>query len=100
MKINSDKCHLLVCGKTYELMLANIGGEQIIESDKVQLLGINIDSGLTLNEILNSIYKKASNKLNALSRQCAILPFQKRRIMMYVLTIIPWYGCVTEQSNE
>ena len=46
MKIYSDKCHLLVCGKTYELMLSNIGGEEIIESNKVKLLGINIDSGL------------------------------------------------------
>ena len=82
MKINSDKCHLLVCGKKYELMLANIGDEQIIESNKVKLLGINIDSGLTFNEHLNSICKKASNKLNALSRQCAFLPFQKRRILM------------------
>ena len=38
--------------KKYELMLANIGGEQIIESNKVKLLGINIDSGLTFNEHL------------------------------------------------
>ena len=56
-------------------LLSNIGGEQIIEFNKVKLLGINIDFGLTFNEHLNSICKKASNKLNALSRLCAILPF-------------------------
>ena len=56
IKINSDKCHLLVCDKNYEVMFANIGGEQIVESNKVKHLGINIDSVLTFNEHLNSIF--------------------------------------------
>ena len=31
---------------------------------------------------MNTLCKKTSNKLNALSRQCKILPFQKRRLLM------------------
>ena len=83
----------MVNRKTYELMFANIGGEEIIESNKVKLSGINIDSGLTFNEHLNSIFKEASNTLNALWRQCAILPFQKRRIMMHVFITSQFNYC-------
>ena len=30
MKLNSSKCHLLICGHKYESMIAKIGNEQII----------------------------------------------------------------------
>ena len=93
MKMNSDKCHLLVCGHKYELMIANVGNELIIESSKVKLLGINIDSDLSFNDHLNSICKKASNKLNALSRQCAILPFQKRKVLMHAFIMSQFNYC-------
>ena len=75
MKMNSVKCHLLVTGHTHEIMIANIGGEQVIETHSVKLLGSDIDSKLSFNTHLNTIFHKASNKLNALSRQCALLPF-------------------------
>ena len=63
MKMNSDKWHLLVSGHKYELMIANICDEQIIESNIVKLLGINIDSKLSFNDHFNTICKKALNKL-------------------------------------
>ena len=59
MKMNSDKCHLLVSGHKYELMIANIGNEQIIESNIVKLFGISIDSKLSFNDHLNNICKKS-----------------------------------------
>ena len=93
MKMNSDKCHLLVCGHKYELMIANIGNEQIIEKSTVKLLGINIDSELTFNNHLNTICRKASNKLNALSRQCAILPFQRRKVLMHAFIMSQFNYC-------
>ena len=67
MKMNSDKCHLLVSGHKYELMIANIGNEPIIELNIVKLSGISIDSKLSFYDHLNNICKKVSNKLNALS---------------------------------
>ena len=93
MKMNSDKCHLLICGHKYEIMIANIGEEQIIESNTVKLLGINIDSDLSFNDHLNSICKKASNKLNVLSRQCAILPFHRRKVLMHAFIISQFNYC-------
>jgi hypothetical protein len=82
MKLNSDKCNLLVCGHKYEHMICKVGNTQVIESHNVKLLGILIDSDLTFDDHVNSICKKASQKLNALSRQCAILPFNRRKVLM------------------
>ena len=82
MKLNSDKSKLLVCGHKHEIMIGNIEDSQVIESHMVKLLGVLIDSNLTFNDHINSICKKASKKLNALSRQCSILPFDKRKVLM------------------
>ena len=90
MKMNSDKCHLLVSSHKYELMIANIGDEQIIESNIFKLLGINIDSKLSFNDHLNTICKKASNKRNALNRQMRNLTFPKKESVdahIYYFTI-------------
>ena len=100
MKMNSDKCHLLVSGHKYELMIANIGDEQIIESNIVKLLGININSKLSFNDHLNTICKKASNKLNTLSRQCAILPFQRRKVLMFIISQINYCPLVWMCHNR
>ena len=43
--------------------------------------------------ILIIFVKKASNKLNALSRQCAILPFEKRKVLMHAFIISQFNYC-------
>ena len=60
--LNSSKCHLLVCGHKFESMICKIGNAQVIETHKVKLLGISIDSKLTFENHMNSICKKASQK--------------------------------------
>ena len=37
MKLNSDKCHLLVSGHHYEEVFINIGNERIWENKNVEL---------------------------------------------------------------
>ena len=69
-KLNSDKCHLLLCGHKYEQMIGNIGNNVIIESDKVKLLGNDIDSDLKFKNHISSICDAVSRWINALSRQC------------------------------
>ena len=82
MKLNSSKCHLIVCGHKFEHMLTKIDNSLIIESFQVKLLGIEINSKLTLENHMLNICKKASQKLNALSRVCAFLPFYRRKMLM------------------
>ena len=83
MQLNSSKCKLLVCGYKFECMLCNVENSNIIESSEVKLLGIKIDSKLTFDSHMDMICKKASQKLNALSRLCGILPFHRRKMLMH-----------------
>ena len=54
MKLNSDKCHLLVSGHHYEEMFVNTGKDIIWESKTMKLLGITIDKEL-LNHNSNTV---------------------------------------------
>ena len=82
MKLNSSKCKLLVCGHKFESMICKIENAQVIETHIVKLLGIQIDTELTFNSQIKTLCKKASQKLNALSRLCAFLPFHRRKMLM------------------
>ena len=68
MKLNSDKCHLLVSGHHYEEMFVNIGTDIIWESKTVKLLGITIDKELKFDKYINQMCSKANKKLDVLSR--------------------------------
>ena len=82
MKLNESKCKLLISGHKFECMTIKIEDALIIETHLVKLLGIKIESELSFNTHLAILCKKASQKLNALSRVCAIVPFKKRRMLM------------------
>ena len=82
MKLNESKCHLLIGGYKHEVVIANIGTAPIIEENESKLLGIHIDKDKEFDKHVESIYKNASKKVNALLRQCKILPFYKRRLLM------------------
>ena len=49
MKLNQDKCHLLVSGFKYENIWANVGKTKIWEKKKQKLLDVEIDR--TLREL-------------------------------------------------
>ena len=82
MKLNASKSHLLVCGHKYESMSAKIGNESVIASHCVKLLGMSIDSNLSFEKHMDIVCRNASRKLNALARQCSILPFYRRKLLM------------------
>ena len=63
MKLNQDKCHLIVYGYKYENAFASVGQSIIWETGNKKLLGIIIDRKLNFNDYVASICKKAGNKL-------------------------------------
>ena len=65
MKLNEDKCHLIVSGYTPEFLWAKVGEEMIWESKSEKLLGLTIDKGLKFDEHLK-IVCKVSGKISAL----------------------------------
>ena len=67
MKLNEDKCHLLISGNTYEHLWVKVGDVLIWESSKEKLLRVTIDKNLTFTEHVSNISKKAGRKVTALS---------------------------------
>ena len=80
MKVNKDKCYLLLSNK--ERLTMKKEETEIKSSTCEKLLGIKIDNNLTFNEHLNHIIDKASHKTNALSRVAPYMNESKKRILM------------------
>ena len=81
MKLNEDKCHILISGSTNEKLCINVGDTLIEKDSKVKLLGVILDKDLSFNEHISTICKKAGRKVTALSRLINFMPFFKRRIL-------------------
>ena len=79
MKLNNNKCQLLVSGHHYEDMFVNIGKDKIWESKSVKVLGITIDKELKFDKHIDKVCLKANKKLNVLSRMQIFLSAKKRK---------------------
>ena len=99
MKLNQDKCHLLVSGRKHETVSAKIGETKIWESNKQKLLGVVVDRNLNNDEYIFYICKKAGRKLSVLARLSNYMSFEKRRILLtgfvesqlgYINMDVPW----------
>ena len=77
MKVNTDKRHLLLSRNTKQT--SNIENNIIKSEMKQELLGITLDSNLSFEEHVNNICRKASQKLNTLTRISSYMDIQKRR---------------------
>ena len=82
MKLNDDKCHLLVSGQKYENVWAQIGKAKIWESKTQKLLGVEIERTLNFDEHVKSLCKKAGRKLSVLSRLSSYMTVKQKRILM------------------
>ena len=59
IKLNQDKCHLLVSGHKHETVWAKIGKTKIWESNKQKLFGAVIDGNLNFDENVFDLSKKS-----------------------------------------
>ena len=66
MKVNPDKCHLLLSKN--ENFEANINENRISNTRFEKLLGVTFDNQLNLNHHISKLCKTDSNKLHALAR--------------------------------
>ena len=81
IKANPDKYHLLI-NNTKESFQIKIGNDTVSNSKYEKLLGVKIDHELSFNEHVLSLYKKASQKLIALSRIASCVAFDQRRLIL------------------
>ena len=63
MKLNGDKCHLMVFGDKSDDVTLNIGSITIKERTEEKLLGVILDKNLCFKQQVKSICKKAGQKL-------------------------------------
>ena len=82
MKLNKDKCHLLVAEHRYETLWPNIGGTRIWKSKNEELLGLTMDRNLNLDDHVFTLCKKGSRKLSDLPRISNYMSFEKKRILL------------------
>ena len=81
MKLNSDKCHLLISGFKHQWHWAHLGDFKIWESAQEKLLGVTIDRDLSFENHVNNICQKANRKLSALARVSNLMPLHKRKLL-------------------
>jgi len=81
MKLNTEKCHLIVSGHRYEEQWVKIGEDKIWEEKSVKLLGVAIDNELKFDSHVKDICLIANRKLSALLRLNSYLSFEKKRIL-------------------
>ena len=82
MKLNQEKCHLLVSGYKHENIWARIGQTKIWKSRKQKLLCAEIDSNLNFDLFVSSLCKKAGKKSSVLARLSNFMSLNQRRTLM------------------
>ena len=60
MKLNTDKCHLIVSGYKHEQIWVQVDGDKISEIDDVKPLGVTIDRELKFDKHVSKISSKES----------------------------------------
>ena len=78
MKANPGKYHFLLSGNDSSKI--TVGNEKISGSKREKLLGIKKDSHLNFKEHIESLCKKVSQRINALSRLASSTNFEQRRL--------------------
>ena len=68
MKLNPDKCQLLIFGKSTDISVQT-GATLMTESVEEKLLGVTLDKQLDFMSHVNSLCKKVREKLHALARK-------------------------------
>ena len=81
MKLNTDKCHLLVAGHKFDQTWVRAGSDKIWDDHSVKLRGVSIDNELKLDKHVSNVIKKANSKLSALSRVTKSMTLEKKRTL-------------------
>ena len=91
LKPNASKCHFFL--SPYQHSSINSDGSVIKSSNSEKLLGITIDSDFTFEEHINTLCRKASQKLHALPRISQYLSEHKKRILFKTFIMSQFNYC-------
>ena len=91
MKANPDKSHLI--NSNDKEIKMKVGDTYVTNSKCEKLLGIKIDNKLSFEPHVDSLCRKASQKLNALSRIVSSITFEQRKIILNSFIISQFSYC-------
>ena len=95
MKLNEDKCHLMIFGaKGSNETTIKIGEACVKESTEENLLGITFDQSLSFKQYGQPLCKKASQKLHALARISRYMDTEKLQRLMRAFVLSPFSYCL------
>ena len=77
MKLNIDKCYLIISGCIHEPVWAQVGDDKIWESAGVKHLVVTIDKEVQLDKHVSKICSRASRKLSVLAGISKLATFKK-----------------------
>ena len=80
MKLNPEKCHILIFGRKTDVSV-QIGATTITEPVAEKLLGVTRDKNLNFMTHVNTLCKKAGQKLHTLARISNYVDVEKLRVM-------------------
>ena len=81
MKLNEEKCELLVCGYRFEQLWIQVGDNRTWGKSLVKLLGVTIDNELKFDKYVAEVCAKANRKLSVLLSLSKFLCLDKRRTL-------------------
>ena len=81
MKANPGKYHLMINNSKKSFQI-KIGNETVSNSKCEKFLGVKVDHELNFNKHVSSLCKKASQKLNTLSRIASCMTFDQRSLIL------------------
>ena len=82
MKLNRDKCQLLVSGHKYENVWVEMRDEKIWENAKQKLRGMEIGRNVNFDDHVISQCKKTGRKLVVFARLSKFMSFKQKRILV------------------
>ena len=82
LKLNDDKCHLMIFGNKCSKATATIRSSTIMENEYEKLLGITFDKKLSFRKHIEDLSKKANQKLHALARLSTYIDPLKLEILI------------------
>ena len=81
MKLNEEKCELLVCGYRFEQLWIKVGDSKTWEKSLVKLLVLTMDNELKFDKYVTEICAKVNRKLSVLLRLSKFLFLDKWRTL-------------------
>ena len=94
MKLNTEKCYLLILGRnSNQQITVNIGDCVIENTEEEMLLGVVIDRRLNFETHISKLCKKAGKELFALTHISEYMDSNKLRILMRAFIISQFQYC-------